>query len=146
LAVQLIEKRGLDMDGDKQVKKVGASAFQAKESDLYDYSFPDAAGKQIGTMYLRAFPQPVLDRYRDLRNGDGRRKGDPTAARAYLLKKTYAKFEFLEEDCELDIGECKTDPDFFMKYAEMQVDAVLINHLEAVFPGVDSKKSQSQLD
>ena|ERR1700742_2360574 len=119
-------------------KKVGASAFSKDKEYRYDVKNPE--GVVIGEIVLNAFKQPVLDRYREIRNGNGRSKGSIPKARAYLFEKTYSRFEFAEKDCELDLGECRTEVDFFLTNCLMTVDAIIIQHLAEVFPDVDPKE------
>src|SRR5689334_21290629 len=122
-------------------KRIGVDRFRSEEEDLYGYEIPDAKTKEpLGTMFLRGFKQPALDRYREIRNGTGRGKGDAAKAREYLFKRTYAKFEFTEAGCVIDLGQCKTETEFFLSNCGMVVDAVLIQHLAVVFPDVDEKK------
>jgi hypothetical protein len=126
-------------------KKFGAAAFQSQEDHLYPYDIPNAeTGEVMGQIFLKGFKQPVLDKYRDIRNGEGRKRGDESKARAYLFRKTYAKFEFTEElkkeGAELDLGECPNEIDFWLTSCAMVVDATIIKHLGEVFPDVDVKK------
>ncbi|MGA9769309.1 MAG: hypothetical protein WBV94_09730 [Blastocatellia bacterium] len=125
--------------------KLGASVFQSQEVKLYSYEIPHVeTGEIIGQMFLAGFKQPVLDKYRDIRNGEGRKRGDEAKARAFLFKKVYRKFEFTEElkgqGAELDLGDCPNETEWWLKECEMVVDAVIIKHLGEVFPDVDVKK------
>lgn len=130
----------------KPTKKVGSAKFGGSKK-LYKYEVPNAeTGGLLGTMYMMGFKQPILDRYREIRNGNGRSKGDNAKAREYLFKKTFDHFEFEPDEdgsnLELDLeGEgCKTELEFFLTKAEMTVDAVVIQHVSVVFPDVDEKK------
>lgn len=136
-------------------KKIGASEFEGEDETFYDYEVPNAkTGKLLGVMTLRYVKQQVIDKYRELRNGsnDGRRKGDVAKAREFLFQKTYVRFVFVDEDGkpdptkEIDLGDCKTDLEFFIKKTTKVVDAVMIQYLAQVFPDVDPKKSQTPLD
>ena len=121
--------------------KIGAAAFQGEEDDVFRYEFKHAqTGEPLGAFCLRGFKQATLDRYRDIRNGNGRSKGDNPKARAFLFRKTYVRFEFYDKDCELDLGDYKNDVDFFLGECQMAVDAVVQQHTAAVFPEVDEKK------
>jgi hypothetical protein len=125
-----------------QKTKVGVSAFGGSEDQLFEYTVLHAQTKEpLGTLFLRNVKQPVIDRYRDIRNGDGaRRKGDVAKAREFLFTKTFTKFEFIEEGDEFDLGECKTVLEFLLKKADKVVDSCLISYLNEVFPEVDGKK------
>ncbi|HEX8091034.1 MAG TPA: hypothetical protein VF762_19425, partial [Blastocatellia bacterium] len=81
-------------------------------------------------------------KYRDIRNGDGRRKGNKEAAREYLFKKIFVRFEFAEASAELDLSACKekTSLGFFLEKCGKLVDALNIQYLDAFFPDVDLKK------
>lgn len=122
------------------VKRISFGAFQA-DDNLHRYTVPNAqTGEPLGRLVLKGFNQPVLDRYREILNGNGRTRGDKPKARDYLFRKTYSGFEFAEEGCEFDLGQGQTEIDFFLQGCAMVVDAALIQHLAEVFPDIDSKK------
>jgi len=127
--------------------KVGGAAFDGDEEEFFEYTVPNAQTKKpLGTLFLKNVKQPVIDRYRDIRNGNGRQKGDTAKAREYLFRKAYGKFEFAEPGVEFDLGKCKTELEFFLLNATKVVDASMIAYLGEVFPDVEGKKSPTQSD
>ncbi|HKQ06604.1 MAG TPA: hypothetical protein VJ464_15835 [Blastocatellia bacterium] len=129
--------------------ELSADAFEPQaetpeEENLHRYEVPNVkTGEPLGEMVMRGFKQPVLDRYREIRNGTGRAKGDNGKAREYLFRRTFVRFEPYPVDGvtpTLNLGQCKTPLEFFLAKALMVVDAVVQQHVAAVFPDVDEKK------
>ena len=92
----------------------------------------------VGDIVLRVLKMPTIDKYRDLNNGTGRRKADKAAARSFLFKKAFIRFEPLP-DVELDRGGHPDDLSFFLAL-EMLVDRVLIEYLDQTYPDLDAGK------
>ena len=121
----------------EESRKFADDFFSGVEEEEYPFTVPNAkTGEPLGDIFLKRVKQPIIDKYRDLRNGEGRRKGNPAAARRYLFKQAYKRFEFLEPGCEIDLGDSPNEVEFFIRKAEMLVDAVLIEYLAKVFPDV----------
>ena len=124
-------------------QKAGLSAFESSGEEEHGFLIPNAQRPEetLGTMYLRRVKQPILDKYRDIRNGEGRRKGNPAEARRFLFKRAYVRFEFSNPAMEIDLGDYANEVEFFSRGAEMLVDAVLLQYLDKLFPDVlDQKK------
>lgn len=124
-------------------KKIGVEAFSGDADALYEYTVPHAqTGDPLGVMFLSSVDQAVIDRFRDIRNGsaDGRRKGDASKAREFLFQKAFVRFELVDKDAELDLGDSPSPVQFFLKKAAKVVDAVMIQYFGDVFPDVDGKK------
>ncbi|MCI0489388.1 MAG: hypothetical protein L0229_22575 [Blastocatellia bacterium] len=121
-----------------ETEKTGASFFESAEGEEHPFTIPNAQepGKVLGDMFLKRVKQPVIDKFREIRNGEGRRKGNPAAARRYLFKQAYVRFEFFDSGREIDLGDSPNETEFFVRKAEMLVDAVLIEYLNKLFPEV----------
>lgn len=129
--------------------------------DEQEFNIRDRGGVVKGYMTLHVVKQPTIDRFRDIRNGDGRRKPDVAGARQYLFRRCYGKtpgadgapnsesgFRFAEQfsGWELDLRPYQGTPRdkeiaFWLTEGEMIVDATLIAYLNHFFPDIDSKKS-----
>jgi hypothetical protein len=132
------------VDSEQAKKSVGVGAFEGDDDQIAEFNVPNAqTGERLGGMFLRNVRQPVIDKYRDIRNGDGRRKGDKEAARLYLFKRIFVRFEFDEPGVEVDTTGCKekTPLGFFLEKCGKLVDALNIQYLEHFYPDIDSHKS-----
>lgn len=139
-------------------KLMGGAALVSggpEDVDEQEFNIRDRGGVVKGFMTLHLVKQAAIDKYRDIRNGDGRRKPDVAAARQYLFKRAYGKaegsgsgFRFADQFAgwELDLSKYQGAPRdqeiaFWLGEGEMIVDATLIAYLNHFFPDIDSKKS-----
>jgi len=138
-----------------------AGAGTTASPDEQEFNIRDTEGTVKGFMTLHLVKQPTIDKFRDIRNGDGRRKADAAGGREYLFKRCYGKspttdgssnnesgFRFAPQfsgwalDLERYTGTQRDkEVAFFLAECEMIVDATVIAYLNHFFPDVDSKKS-----
>lgn len=68
---------------------VGEDAFEV-DDNIAAFDVHNRKGELIGWMYLKAFSEPSLYKYREIRNGDGfRKKGNAAAALRFWIDKCY---------------------------------------------------------
>lgn len=132
MTTEVIEETG-------EVVNVGASLFEGDAEDLVKIGVPSAkTGALLGTMFLKRVPQSIRDKYRDILNGVGRKKGKPQAARQYLFKKAFVRFDFEDSKMQLALGKHKEPVEFFINECDTVVDAVIIQYHQETFPDVET--------
>ena len=120
-------------------RRLGASAFETQEDQTIDIPIKHATtGEALGNMRLRHVKMPVIDEYRDIRNGDGRKKGNVPRARKFLFRKIFVSFVPDDPSDTLDLAQGQSELEFFLPNEKL-LDRVLIDYLEQTYPDIDLK-------
>ncbi|MEK6323627.1 MAG: hypothetical protein AABN33_18455 [Acidobacteriota bacterium] len=132
--------------------KIGFGDLEGTEEDLVEVPVPHIkTGEPVGTMFFRRVKMPIISRYREIRNGEGRKKGNEIKANEYLFTRAFDRFEFkvrgasgewVENPATLDLGPHKTELAFWLSCGKL-VDSLLIKFNTENFPELDLRKSGS---
>ena len=116
-------------------------AFEPGADDLVEIGvLHPRTGALVGTMFLKHVGMAVIDRYRDLRNGDGRNRGNPGNARRFLFRTAFVRFEPTDPKARLPLKPKQSELDYFLG-KEKLVDRTLLEYLGQTYPEVDLSKS-----
>src|SRR5262244_1001996 len=102
------------------------SAFEAGDDEVFPFTVMGPTDEPVGEIHMKTVPMPVMDKYRNILNGIGRRNGNPKEAREYLFRKAFVKFEPKQPGAKLALNGHKSDLEFFIAETPKVVDRVVL--------------------
>src|SRR5215471_1083631 len=98
---------------DQQEIVLGKSDFEPGDDEIFGFTVLNQSGDPVGKIFMKPVSMAVMDRYRDILNGVGRRQGHPREAREFLFRSAFVRFEPEQPNAKLGLNGHSSEVDFF---------------------------------